>query len=51
MEAGRRAGLPRGWLVDGVGDKQCGFEVLPLCTSDNLERLLASVDSLGSSLS
>jgi D-glycero-D-manno-heptose 1,7-bisphosphate phosphatase len=48
MEAGQRAGLPRGWLVDGEGSRQPGFEVLPL--RNDLEALLVAVKALGSGL-
>ena len=48
MEAGQRAGLPRGWLVDGEGSKQPGFEVLQLRDSSDLNGLLSAVGSLGS---
>jgi D-glycero-D-manno-heptose 1,7-bisphosphate phosphatase len=51
MEAGRRAGLPRGWLVDGVGSKQPGFEVLPLRNCDELHGLVGAIEALGSRLS
>ncbi|TRC92537.1 HAD family hydrolase [Mesorhizobium sp. WSM4303] len=50
MEAGQRAGLPRGWLVDSEASKQLGFEVLPLRDADDLEGLLAAVRALGSRL-
>ncbi|ESY53924.1 MULTISPECIES: HAD family hydrolase [unclassified Mesorhizobium] len=50
MQAGQRAGLPRGWLVDGEGSNEPGFEVLPLRNPDDLERLLRAVESLGSRL-
>jgi len=47
MEAGQRAGLARGWLVDDEGSKQPGFEILPLRDADELKGLLAAVESLG----
>lgn len=46
MEAGQRAGLPRGWLVDGDGKKQPSFEVMPLRNRDDLTELVAAVESL-----
>ena len=46
MEAGQRAGLPRGGLVDGEGSKQPGFEVLPLRDSSDLNALLAAINDL-----
>jgi D-glycero-D-manno-heptose 1,7-bisphosphate phosphatase len=46
MEAGQRAGLPRGWLVDGEGSKEPGFEVLPLRDSSDLNALLAAINDL-----
>ncbi|MBA1141870.1 D-glycero-alpha-D-manno-heptose-1,7-bisphosphate 7-phosphatase [Mesorhizobium neociceri] len=51
MEAGQRAGLERGWLVDGEGANEPGFEVLPLRNPGDLGGLLAAVESLGSRLS
>ncbi|CAN7650297.1 D-glycero-alpha-D-manno-heptose-1,7-bisphosphate 7-phosphatase [Mesorhizobium caraganae] len=46
MEAGRRAGLPRGWLVDGVESKQPGFEVLPLRKCNDRDGLLTAIEAL-----
>ena len=46
MQAGQRAGLPRGWLVDGVGSKQPGFEVLPLRNLDELDGLVGAIEAL-----
>ena len=43
MEAGQRAGLPRGWLVDGEGGKEPGFEVLPLRDADDLDGLVGAL--------
>ena len=51
MQAGQRAGLARGWLVDREGSKQLRFEVLPLCNPDDLKGLLAALETLGSRLS
>ncbi|WP_421916733.1 D-glycero-alpha-D-manno-heptose-1,7-bisphosphate 7-phosphatase [Mesorhizobium sp.] len=46
MEAGRRAGLSRGWLVDGEATSQAGFEVLPLRDHDDLNGLLVAIETL-----
>lgn len=46
MEAGRRAGLERGWLVDGEGSTMGGLSVLPLPGAADLEELLAAIRSL-----
>lgn len=46
MQAGQRAGLPRGWLVDGVGSKQPAFEVLPLRNLDELDGLVGAIEAL-----
>lgn len=46
MEAGRRAGLSRGWLVGGEAMSEAGFEVLPLRDRDDLKGLLAAVEAL-----
>lgn len=46
MQAGRRAGLPRGWLVDGEGSEEPGFEVLPLRDSSDLSALLTAINDL-----
>ena len=46
MEAGQRAGLPRGWLVDGEGSKKPGFEVLRLRDSSDLNALLTAINDL-----
>ena len=51
MQAGQRAGLARGWLVDGEGSKQPRFEVLPLRNPDDLKGLLEALETLGSRLS
>ena len=51
MQAGQRAGLACGWLVDGEGSKQPRFEVLPLRNPDDLKGLLAALETLGSGLS
>ena len=46
MEAGRRAGLSRGWLVDGEASDQDGFKVSPLRDRDDLDGLLATIRML-----
>jgi D-glycero-D-manno-heptose 1,7-bisphosphate phosphatase len=46
MEAGQRAGLSRGWLVDGEEGKQPGFEVLSLRNPDDLDGLLRAIEAL-----
>jgi D-glycero-D-manno-heptose 1,7-bisphosphate phosphatase len=46
MEAGRRAGLERGWLVDGGVSMMGGLSVSPLRGAANLEELLAAIRSL-----
>ncbi len=46
MEAGRRAGLPRGWLVDGEAVCEAGFEVLPLRGRADVNRLVAAIEAL-----
>lgn len=47
MEAGRRAGLRRGWLVDGDPSGQRGFEVLPLRGRSDLDGLITAITALG----
>ncbi|WP_281061788.1 HAD hydrolase-like protein [Mesorhizobium sp. M2D.F.Ca.ET.171.01.1.1] len=46
MQAGRRAGLTRGWLVDGEASEEPGFDVLPLRDSGDLDGLLWAIDAL-----
>lgn len=46
MEAGRRAGLPLGFLVDGAASDQPGFTVMPLGGRADHEALLAAVEAL-----
>ncbi|TIO23078.1 MAG: HAD family hydrolase, partial [Mesorhizobium sp.] len=45
MEAGQRAGLERGWLVDGEATPMGGFSVLPLRDVRDLEGLLTAIRS------
>jgi len=46
MEAGQRAGLERGWLVDGEGSTMGGLSVLPLRDATDLDGLLTAIRSL-----
>ena len=46
MEAGQRARLARGWLVDGEGSTMGGFSVSPLRGANDLEVLLTTIRSL-----
>jgi len=46
MEAGQRARLARGWLVDGEGSTMGGFSVSPLRGAHDLEALLTTIRSL-----
>ncbi|QKC82416.1 D-glycero-beta-D-manno-heptose 1,7-bisphosphate 7-phosphatase [Mesorhizobium sp. NZP2077] len=47
MQAGRRAGLAQGWLVDGEAAIQPGFAIRSLRDSSDLGYLLAAVETLG----
>ena len=47
MQAGERAGLARGWLVDGEATVQPGFAIRPLRDSSDLGDLLAAIETLG----
>ncbi|WP_318011208.1 HAD family hydrolase [Mesorhizobium sp. ES1-1] len=47
MEAGRRAGLAQGWLVDGEGSRQGNFAISPLRDRSDVDGLLAAVTALG----
>ncbi|PBB66566.1 HAD family hydrolase [Mesorhizobium sp. WSM4312] len=47
MQAGKRAGLALGWLVDGEAAVQPGFAIRPLRGSSDLGELLAAVEALG----
>jgi D-glycero-D-manno-heptose 1,7-bisphosphate phosphatase len=47
MEAGQRAGLSQGWLVDGEQSSQGGFETWPLWGRGDLDGLLAAIAALG----
>jgi D-glycero-D-manno-heptose 1,7-bisphosphate phosphatase len=47
MEAGQRAGLAQGWLVDGEQSSQRGFEISPLRDRSDLDGLLAAIAALG----
>ncbi|TPJ74127.1 HAD family hydrolase [Mesorhizobium sp. B2-6-2] len=46
MEAGQRAGLARGWLVDGESSTIGGFSVSPLRGAHHVEDLLTAIRSL-----
>ncbi|MDX8480246.1 HAD family hydrolase [Mesorhizobium sp. VK24D] len=46
MEAGQRAGLTRGWLVDGEGSTIDGLAVSPLRDAHDVGGLLAAIRSL-----
>ena len=46
MEPGQRAGLTRGWLVDGEGSTTGGLSVLPLRDATELGGLLTAIRSL-----
>lgn len=46
MEAGRRAGLSRGWLVDGEASNQGGFSTMRLRNRGDLAGLLAAIEAL-----
>ncbi|MDX8514133.1 D-glycero-alpha-D-manno-heptose-1,7-bisphosphate 7-phosphatase [Mesorhizobium captivum] len=43
MEAGKRAGLTRGWLVDGEASTMDGLAVAPLRDARDLDALLAAI--------
>ncbi|MER9302197.1 HAD family hydrolase [Mesorhizobium sp. M0293] len=47
MEAGQRAGLSQGWLVDGQAAVQPGFTVRPWRDREDFGRLLAAIAALG----
>jgi len=47
MQAGERAGLARGWLVDGEAAVQPGFAIRPLRDSSDLGDLLAAIETQG----
>ncbi|BAB49660.1 D-glycero-beta-D-manno-heptose 1,7-bisphosphate 7-phosphatase [Mesorhizobium japonicum] len=47
MQAGKRAGLAQGWLVDGEAAVQPGFAIRPLRDSSELGDLLAAIETLG----
>lgn len=48
MDAGRRVGLSRGWLVDGEASDQAGFRTMRLRDRADANRLVAAVKALGS---
>lgn len=47
MQAGKRAGLAQGWLVEGEAAVQPGFAIRPLRDSRDLGDLLAAIEALG----
>ena len=47
MEAGQRAGLSQGWLVDGQAAVQSGFTARPWRERDDFDGLLAAIAALG----
>ncbi|RWE32914.1 MAG: HAD family hydrolase [Mesorhizobium sp.] len=47
MQAGQRAGLAQGWLVDGEAALQPGFVIRRLHDDHDLGGLLAAIDALG----
>ncbi|BCG78828.1 D-glycero-beta-D-manno-heptose 1,7-bisphosphate 7-phosphatase [Mesorhizobium sp. 113-3-3] len=47
MQAGKRAGLAQGWLVDGEAAVQPGFAIRPLRDSGDLGDLIAAIEALG----
>ncbi|KRB18409.1 MULTISPECIES: D-glycero-beta-D-manno-heptose 1,7-bisphosphate 7-phosphatase [Mesorhizobium] len=47
MQAGKRAGLSQGWLVDGEAAAQAGFAIRPLRDGSDLGGLLAAIEMLG----
>ncbi|WP_136622368.1 MULTISPECIES: HAD family hydrolase [Mesorhizobium] len=47
MEAGQRAGLSQGWLVDGQAAVQSGFTVRPWRDREDFDGLLAAIAALG----
>jgi len=46
MEAGQRAGLERGWLVDGDASTMDGLSVFPLRDAHDLDDLVTAIRSL-----
>lgn len=47
MQAGQRAGLARGWLVDGEAAVQPGFAIRGLQDGDDLAGLVTAIETLG----
>ncbi|OBQ69886.1 D-glycero-beta-D-manno-heptose 1,7-bisphosphate 7-phosphatase [Mesorhizobium erdmanii] len=47
MQAGRRAGLAQGWLVDGEAAVQPGFAIRRLQDDDDLAGLVTAIEILG----
>ncbi|TGQ71486.1 MAG: HAD family hydrolase [Mesorhizobium sp.] len=46
MQAGQRAGLRQGWLVDGEASAQSGFAIRSLRDDSDLDGVLAAIDAL-----
>ena len=46
MEAGRRAGLSRGWLIDGEASDRAGFRTMRLRDGSDLAGLQAAIEAL-----
>ena len=46
MEAGQRAGLARGWLVDGEASEEIGFKVMGLHDRNDLAGLVTAIEAL-----
>lgn len=47
MQAGQRAGLAQGWLVDGEASARSGFAIRRLGDQDDLDGLVAAIEKLG----
>ncbi|RUZ74187.1 HAD-IIIA family hydrolase [Mesorhizobium sp. M7A.F.Ca.US.006.01.1.1] len=47
MEAGQRAGLSQGWLVEGQAAVQSSFTIRPWCDRADFDGLLAAIAALG----
>jgi D-glycero-D-manno-heptose 1,7-bisphosphate phosphatase len=47
MQAGRRAGLAQGWLVDGEAAVQPGFAIRRLQDGDDVVGLITAIETLG----
>jgi D-glycero-D-manno-heptose 1,7-bisphosphate phosphatase len=47
MQAGKRAGLAQGWLVDGEAAVQPGFAIRRLQDGDDVVGLITAIETLG----